>query len=290
MDLLTLAIAGLAKGSLYALVALGLVLVYKTQDVINFAHGEVFMAGAFAGYISLRWVGLPYWAACLSAVLAVALLGAVIERVAIRRIAERPHMTLAMMTVGLSFTLKGAARIPFGSDVYTLPAIFDQAPIRIGGLAITPQSLVTIGVALVLMLVLFVFFAKSTIGKQMRATQQNIQGAELVGVNTKRIFLLTWTLAAMMGAAAGVLAAPTTLLYPDMGGNFLLKGFAAAVLGGLESIPGAAVGGFLVGVIELLIGGYISTAFQDVSAFFIIMIVLFVKPSGLFGVQTRSRV
>lgn len=285
-----LLVAGLAKGSLYALVALGLVLVYKTQDVVNFAFGEMFMFGAFAGYIALTVFGLPWWLSFLAALAALGLFGAAVERIVFRRVALAPHVTLAMVTVGLSFAMKGAARIPFGSDIYTMPPLFGSGPLRLGGLAVDPQSVVTVAVAILITVGLFFFFARSRLGKQMRATQQNPTGARLVGVDVDRIFSITWAVAGAVGAAAGMLAAPSVLLYPDMGTSFLLKGFAAAVLGGLDSVPGAIVGGFLVGIIEMLIGGLISTSFQDVSAFFIIMIVLLVWPNGLFGVRAMSRV
>ncbi len=291
MDALTLVVAGLANGSLYALVALGLVLIYKTQDVVNFAHGEILMVGAFIGYTIAESFHWPYPLALVAAVLLCGVLGAVIERVAFRRLAHEHHITLAMVTVGLSFTLKGLARVPFGADIYTFPPAFrDMAPIIVGTAVISPQSLLTIGVAVVLALLLWVFFRSTTMGKQMRATQQNLMGAKFVGINTGRVFASTWALACAAGGAAGVLAAPVSLLYPDMGTNFLLKGFAAAVLGGFESIPGAIIGGLLIGVIELLFGGYVSTAFQHVSAFLIIIVVLFVRPYGLFGQKPAHRV
>ena len=291
MDALTLVVAGLANGSLYALVALGLVLIYKTQDVVNFAHGEVLMVGAFIGYTVFQILGWSYPLALIVAILLCGAMGALIERLAFRRLAHEHHITLAMVTVGLSFTLKGGARLPFGGDIYTFPPLFkDTPPIIIGTAVISPQSLVTIGVAVLLTLLLFFFFRSTTMGKQMRATQQNLMGAQFVGINTGRIFSGTWALACAAGGAAGVLAGPVSLLYPDMGASFLLKGFAAAVLGGFESVPGAIVGGLLIGVIEMLFGGYISTAFQHVSAFCIIIIVLFVRPHGLFGRKPTHRV
>ena len=291
MDALTLVVAGLANGSLYALVALGLVLIYKTQDVVNFAHGEVLMIGAFIGYIVFQLLGWSYPIALVIAVIACGVLGALIERIAFRPLSDQHHITLAMVTVGLSFALKGAARIPFGQDIYTFPPLFkDTPPIIVGTAVISPQSLVTIGVAVLLAAAMFVFFRSTTMGKQMRATQQNLMGARLVGINTGRIFSATWALACVAGGAAGVLAAPVSLLYPDMGANFLLKGFAAAVLGGFESVPGAIVGGLLIGVIEMLFGGYVSTAFQHLSVFVIIIIVLFIRPQGLFGRKAVHRV
>ncbi len=291
MDALTLTVAGLANGSLYALVALGLVLIYKTQDVVNFAHGEVLMIGAFAGYTAYQIAGWSYPLAFLAAIVFCGVLGAVTERLCFRRLAHHHHITLAMVTVGLSFAFKGLARIPFGADLYTFPPLFqDTPPIILGSAVITPQNLVTIAVALLLTLLLFLFFRATTLGKQMRATQQNLTGAKIVGINTGRVFLLTWGVAAAIGGAAGVLLGPSSLLFPDMGGNFLLKGFAAAVLGGFESVPGAVIGGLLIGVIEKLFGGYVSTAFEHISAFCVIIVVLFVRPYGLFGRKPIHRV
>lgn len=290
MEVFTLLVAGLANGSLYALVALGLVLIYKTQDVVNFAQGELLMAGAFVGFSSYQYLHLPYVLSFIVAMLAGALLGAVIERAMFRRLADQHHITLAMVTVGLSVFIKGVARIPFGTDINTYPPAFSAQRVNIGPVAVAPQHLLTIFAALLLTALLFLFFRYTTLGKQMRATQQNIAGARLVGINTGLVFASTWSLSAAIGAGAGVLAAPLSLLYPDMGTNFLLKGFAAAVLGGFENVPGAVVGGFLVGIIEMLFGGYVSTAFQQVSAFFIIIVVLFIKPEGLFGRAAVSRV
>ncbi len=290
MNLVTLVLAGAANGSLYALVALGLVLIYKAQDVVNFAHGEMLMAGAFVGYTLFQTWHVPYPVAFLSAVLFGGVLGAVTERLAFRRIANRHHVTLAMVTVGLSVFLKGLARLPFGSDIYTFPPAIDGPSVSILGGIIAPQQLLTIGVSAALTGILFLFFRYSTLGKQMRATQQSIVGASLVGIDTGRVFASTWGLAGAIGAAAGVLAAPTSLLYPDMGTSFLLKGFAAAVLGGFESVTGAIVGAFIVGIAEMVFGGYVSTAFQQVSAYIIIVAVLFIKPDGLFGRRAITRV
>jgi branched-chain amino acid transport system permease protein len=290
MNVATLVVAGLANGSLYALMALGLVLIYKTQDVVNFAHGEIFMAGAFIGFSAYQYLHLSYALSFAVAVVLGGVIGAVVERVAFRRVANQHHITLAMVTVGLSVFMKGIARIPFGADIHTYPPAFSVDRLDIGSVVIAPQHLLTIGVAALLTLALYLFFRFTALGKKMRATQQNIVGAQLVGINTGRVFASTWALAAAIGAGAGVLAAPLSLLYPDMGTNFLLKGFAAAVLGGFESVPGAIVGGFVVGVVEMLFGGFVSTAFQQVSAFFIIIVVLFIKPDGLFGRRAVNRV
>lgn len=289
-DFLALILAGFAIGSLYALVGIGLVLIYKTQDVVNFAQGEVLTIGGFVGFTLYVTLGLPYWVAFAAAVLAGGVLGFLIEHVAFRRLAHHPHVTLAMVTVGLSFALRGLVRLPFGGDIYTFPPLFGGAPLHIFGAAIAAQNLVIIIVTLLLCAVLSGLFRFTTIGKQMRATQQNISGAQLVGINTRWIFSAAWVLGAAAGAGAGVLAAPVALLYSDMGPGFLLKGFAAAVLGGFGSLPGVVIGGFAVGLVEMLVGRYISSGLQDISAYLIIIIVLFVRPHGLFGRAAFRRV
>lgn len=291
MNLLTLTVAGLAHGSLYALVALGLVLIYKTQGIVNWAHGEFLMGGAFACYVCHVTFGLNYAVSVLIAVFAGALVGAVIERIAFRRIIEEHHATLALVAIGFSVLLKGLARLPFGGDIFTLPPAFGQAePFKVGSAVISPQSALTILVAFAITLLLLMFFRYTRKGMQMQAAQQSLNGARIVGVNVGGIFSLTWGLAAAIGAIAGILAGPVTLLYPDMGAEFLLKGFAGAVLGGFLSVPGAIVGGILVGIIEMYIGGFISTEFQQVSPFLIIILVLLIRPHGLFGIRPVERV
>ena len=290
MDFLSLFGAGLANGSLYALVALGLMLVFKAQDVVNFAHGELFMIGAFLAFTAFESLHLPYAVAFVVALAGSAAIGAVAERLTVRPLIASPRISIVMVTVGLSFALKGFARIPWGADIYTFPPIFGAAPVRIGSLILSPQNIVTILFSVGLMVLFFLFFRFTTLGKQMRATSQNQTGASIVGINVGRVFSITWAAAAATGAAAGVLAAPITLLYPEMGTKMLIKAFAAAVLGGFGSIPGAIVGGLAMGIIEILSGAYVTTALMDISAFLVIMVVLFIRPQGLFGVRAAARV
>jgi branched-chain amino acid transport system permease protein len=280
MDALTLVVAGLANGSLYALVALGLVLIYKTQDVVNFAHGEVLMIGAFVGYTVFQTLGWSYPVALIIAVIACGVLGALVERFASPARQPLPHAGDG--DNGPSLRSKGGAA-PFGAHLHVPAAVpVDGADHRRyrDHLAAEPGDDRHRGAARragVRVLPL------DDDGQADARHQQNLMGARLVGINTGRIFSATWALACLAGGAAGVLAGPVSLLYPDMGTNFLLKGFAAAVLGGFESVPGAIIGGLLIGIIEMLFGGYVSTAFQHVSAFIIIIIVLFIRPQGLFG-------
>lgn len=290
MFTLTLVAAGISNGALYALMALGLVLVYKTQDMVNFAHGELFMAGAFLGYVIYQTFGLPYPAAFLVAMVLSALIGAIVELITIRPISNHPHVTLTMVTVGVSYAMKGVARLFFGGDILSMPPAAGSAPLDVGGVPVSPQGILNVCVAIGLTVILLVLFQRTSLGKQIRATQQNPRGARVIGIDTGRIYALTWALAAMMGAAAGFLAAPVTLIYPDMGTRFLLKAIAAAVLGGFGSVGGAICGGLAIGVIETLAGGFLSTKLMDVSSYLVIIVVMMLRPEGLFGRAAVVRV
>ena len=283
-------VSGLETGSLYALMALGLVLIYKTQSIVNFAHGEFLMAGAFIGFTTYQTLAWPFPVSLVVAVLGSAMLGAAVERIVVRPLTDHPHATLAMATVGVSVAIRGAARLPFGSDIYTFPPIVSGPLVAIGPILISPQSILTVCVALALTAMVFLLLRVTRLGREIKATQQNSIGAKVVGINIGRIYSVSWALASAIGGAAGVLAAPLTLLYPDMGAGFLLKGFAAAVLGGFGSAPGAVAGGFLIGVIEKLVGGFVSTSLIDVSSYIIIIVVMFIRPQGLFGRRLSARV
>ena len=291
MEFFILLSAGLANGGYYALIALGLVLIFKAQDMVQFGHGEVFMIGAFAAFTVYEILGWSFLLAFLASIVVATIIGLVVERWLIRPIAAMPHMTLVMVTVGLSFVLKGAARIEWGKDIYTFPGIFDSGPIFIGDVVLMPQQILLVVFTLVVSVAMYFMFRFTALGKQMRATSQNMTGAQLSGVNIGRVFSSTWAMSAAMGGAAGALAAPVlSLLYPDIGTFILLKGFAAAVLGGFGSVLGAIVGGFAGGVMEKFVGFYIATALEHISAFVIIMLVLIFWPKGLFGTKDVTRV
>jgi len=265
------------------------VLIFKAQDMVQFGYGEFFMAGAFIGYVCYVNLALPYAVAFLIAVVCGAVLGLAVERGLIRPIADSPHVTLVMATVGMSILIKGFARIWFSQDIYVLPPVFGGDPIPILGTVIAPQSILVIVTSLVFMLGLLLLFKFTKIGKQMRATAENLTGARLVGVNVGLVFAMTWGISSAMGAAAGMLAAPVTLLYPDMGTRPLLKAFAAAVMGGFGSIPGAIVSALAIGVCELYIGVLVGSHTIDVLTFAIIMIVIVLRPKGLFGTADAKR-
>lgn len=290
MDLAVYITVGISNGTLYALMALGMVLVYKTQNFVPFVNGEFFMAGAFAAFTVFKVLALPYWAALCVAVLFGAAIGFICERAVVRPLANSHHLSLVMATVGASILLQGLARLRWGDDIYTFPPLLSGVSLTVMGVPIALQNLVVIVTAVVLVVALFVFFAYTKMGKQVMAVSQSLVGAQIIGIDPGRVYRTTWMLSGAIGAVAGVLAAPFTLLYPDMGGEMLIKGFAAAILGGLTSITGALAGGLIIGVSEMLIAGYVNTVFINISAFVTIMVVLLVKPHGLFGSSTIGRV
>ncbi len=297
MEIATLLSVGISNGCLYGLVGLGLVLVYNAQGIPNFAHGELFMAGAFAAYTANVLLGIPYVLSLLIAIAVGGAIGVVVELLAIRPISIRrslgrasSQVAMVLATVGLMIVLQGLARIPWGDSVRNLPAAFTAETITIGGLVLSTQRLLIVGVTIAMTIATSLFFARTALGKKMRATSQNVTGAKLVGINTNHIYSATWGLAAVCGAVAGVLAAPLIFLHPDMGARMLLKGFAAACLGGFGSVPGVLVGGVLMGVLEIFCGRYIATSMMDIFAPIIIIGVLLFRPHGLFGARLAVRV
>ncbi len=277
--------SGLTTGALYSLVALGLVLVYRATTHINFAHGELFMMGGFFAYSLIKFANFPYVAALLLTIPLTFALGVISDRVVYRPLIRAPGLTLVLATVGFSYLLKGIGRFFWGGkgEYLSIPAIVDPAPIFVSGIPILPQQLVVLASAVALMAVFGLFFRYSMAGKMMEATAQNQTAAYLVGIRVKDVYTLTWGASAALAGAAAVLMAPLTLLTPDIGLTLLLKAFAATILGGLGSMLGAVIGGILVGVSEALAGGYIDTAFQEVSSFIVIIAVLVIRPTGLLG-------
>ena len=278
-------LGGLTSGALYALVALGIVLVYKATGTINFAHGEFLMISGFLAYTLYVIVGLPYLASICGAVVLGFLLGALAERIAFRPLMRANMVSLVLATVGVSFILKGTGRMLWGGrgDYLTFPPLLPPDPIIISDIIIVPQQLVVLAGAAAVMAIFALFFRLTRVGKTMQATADNPKAARLVGVKVEQVHMLAFGVGAAVAGAAAALMAPITLLYPDIGFILFIKGFAAAVLGGLNSMAGALLGGLMIGVVESLAGGYIATSFLEVSAFIVIMITLIFKPSGLLG-------
>ncbi|TFL10210.1 branched-chain amino acid ABC transporter permease [Pusillimonas caeni] len=285
-----LIISGLAQGSIYALVALGMTILFRSTGVVNFGYGALFMAGAFTLYVFTQVLGFGFGAGFLATVIVMAVFGMVVERCLIRPIINRPHVTVAMMTVAVSYFLTGVARFFWGQEVLPMPPVLDVPPVVFADLVITGQDLIIASVCLVLVTAFFIFFAATRQGKLMQAASQVPRGAALVGINVPGFQCTMWAAASIVAAIAGTLVAPVTMLYPDMGAHLLIKAFAAMTLGGFGHFGGAVVGGILIGVAEQLAGGYISTAMIDIFAYLAIIATLLIVPSGLFGRKEVVRV
>lgn len=288
-EFLQLLISGLTVGAVYALVALGFTLIYNASDVINFAQGDFVMIGGM-GTVFLMAAGLSLPIAALIAVLGAVIVGLLLHRLAIEPARGASPVTLIMITIGASIFIKGVAQIVFDKQFHTLPAFSGADPINIGGAAILPQSLWVLTGAVVLFVALYLFLTRTLTGKALIATAANRLAARLVGINVRVMLGLAFGLSAAMGALAGILVAPITLTRYDIGTIFALKGFAAAMVGGMGSPQGALVGGLLIGILESFGAGYISSAYKDAVAFLAILVVLFFMPRGLFGSKSVERV
>jgi branched-chain amino acid transport system permease protein len=282
---------GFVTGTFYALLALGIVVVHKATNVINFTHGEMFMMGAFLAYAGYSVAGLNYFTAIILAVVGAGALGALTFLVAFRPLLREGLVTILLAMVGLSFIFKGLARHYLGGrgDYLPFPPAISSEPIEIGSIILSSQQLLGLATVVVLLASLAFFFEFTRVGKSMRATADNARAAMLVGVRVERIRLLTFGISAVLAGVAGVLMAPLTLIYPDMGFGVFGKALAAATLGGLNSLVGAVVAGILVGMIEQLAAGYIYTGIQEISGFLIVMFTLIFLPSGLFGTRAERR-
>jgi branched-chain amino acid transport system permease protein len=282
-------VSGLATGCVYALIALGFVLIYKATDVVNFAQGEFVMVSGFISYTLLIWVGLPYVVVLLVTIALSGLMGVILERVVVRPIMDAPIFSIVIATIGASTVMRSLAGIVYGYDVLPLPTIFSKDPIRLGVLNFSIMDAGVIGFSLVIMLTLYLFFKYTMTGTAMRATAQSQVAASLMGVSVKSIFSMTWAISAGIGGVAGVLIAPIIYLDPNLG--FIgVKAFAGAILGGFGSIPGAIVGGVLLGILENLSGFFFNAGIKQVSTYILLILVLVVRPSGLFGATPIKKV
>jgi len=282
-------VSGLATGCVYALIALGFVLIFKATDVVNFAQGEFVMVSGFISYTLLIRFGMPYWLVLVSTIVLSGFMGVLLERVVVRPIMNAPIFSIVIATIGASIVLRSSAGILYGYDVLPLPTIFSKDPIRLGVVNFTAMDAGVIGSSLVIMVALYLFFKLTKTGMAMRATAQSQTAARLMGVSVPRIFSLTWAISAGIGGVAGVLIAPIIYLDPNLG--FIgVKAFAGAILGGFGSIPGAIVGGMLLGILENLSGYFFNAGIKQVSTYILLILVLVVRPSGLFGAAPVRRV
>jgi branched-chain amino acid transport system permease protein len=288
-ELLQFLFSGLTIGAIYALVALGFTLIYNASDVINFAQGEFVMLGGMVTVFAAV-AGAPLPVAAAAAILVAVLVGVALHKLAIQPARGASAVTLIIITIGASILLRGVAAIGFDKRFHSLPSFLGNDPWLIGGASVLPQTLLVLAGAALIFAALWFFLARTLSGKAMLATAANPTAAKLVGINTDRMVGLSFALSAGIGAVGGILVTPITLTNYDVGTLLALKGFAAAMLGGIGSPLGAVVGGLSVGLLEQLGAGYLSSAYKDAIAFIVILGVLFFMPHGLFGRTAVERV
>ncbi len=283
LDFIQMVVSGIAVGSSYALMGLAMVLIYKTSEVLNFAQGEMALITTFFTYLLLETHGVPFYFAFPGALAFAAFLGVILEFSVLRRAKEPTVLGMIIITLGLEMILMGLVSWKFGADPKTMPfPISPYSSVAFKGMFVSSLEVLTLVVALTVMIILFLFLRFSKLGVAMKATQQNHTAARIMGIRTKRILMFTWAVSSVVGGLAGLLISPM-IMQPYMMWDPMLKGFAAAVMGGMTSLPGAVFGAYMLGIIENLFGGYVSIEFKSVVAFVIIVLMLCVKPSGLFA-------
>lgn len=288
-ELLQFLFSGITIGAIYALVGLGFAIIYNASHVINFAQGEFVMLGGM-GTVFFIGLGFPMPLAVVFAVGLSVIVGFGLEKFAVEPARDAPIVTLIIITIGASIFLRGAAQLVWDRNFHSVESFSGSDPIMIGGASILPQSLWILGSTVLIVIALQLFFNRTMAGKAIIATSHNPLAAKLMGINTSMVLLMSFGLSAMLGASAGILIAPISLTYTGVGIMLGLKGFCAAVLGGLGKPMGAIAGGLIVGISEAMTAGYISSAYKDAVAFVIILGVLFLMPNGLFGGRGTERV
>lgn len=286
---LQVTVNGIAIGSIYALVALGIVLIYKATEVLNFAHGDLLVLSAFSAWALIAGAGLPFWLVLPLVAGGVAALAYGMDALIVRRIAGQPAFAGVMLTIALAFMLRGLVSMGFGTEAQTYQTPWSGQSLRLGGAAVSELSLVILAVVLVVTAGLWLFFTRTRLGVAMQAASQNQLAAYLNGVKVKRLNSLVWALAGATAAIAGVFMAPVSLVDTSLW-LVTLKALAAIVLGGFGSLPGAFVGGLLIGLIEQYAGVYLPHGFKDIAAYLVLIAVLILRPRGLFGEAHGRRV
>ncbi|MSO93542.1 MAG: branched-chain amino acid ABC transporter permease [Rhodospirillales bacterium] len=283
-------ISGLASGSLYALTAVAVVVVFRNTRTINLAQGDFAMVGAFLAMVLIKDMHLNYYLALAAVVVACILLGILTERIVMRPIADSDWLTLFTATLGVYYILHGVAGWVWGRDTKAFPVTFDPTPINFAGTIVSQGHLINMGWAIAIGLVLYVFFKYTKQGIAMRAVTDDPDTAQLMGIPVRFIVLLTWGMAGFLAAFAGVLLSPIVYVSPEMMDQVLIKGYVAAVFGGLYSIQGAIIGALMIGVAENLAGGYLGAHYKTATAFAMIVLLLTFRPQGLFGIQKRREI
>ena len=291
MQLLQLVISGIAQGCIYGLIALGFVLIYKATETVSFAQGELMMLGAFCGLACMTMLGFPYWLSVLATIAGMAAFGVLLERIVIRPILGQPAFSIVMLTIGIGYVTRGLiTMIPtIGTETHALPVPYKDQIWNLAGLVLNVEQMMVIAVTAVMCLLLYLLFRYSKLGIAMQAASQNQLAAYYMGIPVKQLNGIAWGLAAAVAAVAGLLLAPITFFHANMG--FIgLKAMPAAVVGGFGSLPGAIVGGLTIGIVESLSGFYLPDGFKDTAAYVVVLIMLVVKPNGLFGEKLSKKV
>ena len=291
MQELQVIFSGIAQGCIYGLIALGFVLIYKATETVSFAQGELMMLGAFCGLACVSWLGLPYWLSIPAAMLAMAALGWLTERVVIRPVLGQPAFSIVMLTIGIGYVARGLiTMIPdIGTETLAFPVPYKDTLFNVGGVVLGATQVVVVLATAALSLLLYLVFRYSRVGIAMQAASQNQLAAYYMGIPVKRLNGMVWALSAAVAAVAGLLLAPITFVHANMG--FIgLKAFPAAVVGGFGSLPGAIVGGVIIGVVEALSGFWLPEGFKDIAAYIVVLLMLVLKPNGLFGEKLRKKV
>ncbi|BDG35753.1 branched-chain amino acid ABC transporter permease [Saccharococcus caldoxylosilyticus] len=273
---------GLTVGSVYSLVALGLTLVYGILHIPNFAHGALYMMGGYVTLTMMNQAGLPYWLAILISMIAIGLLGVLMERLVFYPLRDAPPLHDKIAAIGILLFLEAFAQFVWGADYQTMSTPYGNV-VTVLGLTLTMQRVLIIVSTIVIMILLYFFLKKTFIGASIIAMSQNREGANLVGINTNKVAMMTFMISGSLAALAASLASPINLVFPGMGHLVILKAFVIIILGGMGSIPGAIIGGYILGFSESLGATYISNDYKDIIAFVILVIILTVKPTGLFA-------
>lgn len=289
-QLLQYLLSGLSTGAIYALIGIGFSIIYNATGIINFAQGEFVMLGGMLTLFLLDTLHLPLWAAVPVAVLLAAVVGLVFEHLAIRPLRKASPISLVIITIGGSILIRGLTMLIWDKDTHSLPPFSGDEPIMLGGATLLPQHLWILGITVVLIVINKWFFNHTISGKAMRACSYNPRAAGLVGIDVRKMVLLSFVISAAMGALAGIIVAPLTMTSYDVGVMLGLKGFCAAILGGMSSGLSTVLGGLILGVLESLGAGLVSSGYKDAIAFVILLLILFIRPQGLFGKPESERV
>jgi len=289
LEVLQLLISGLSLGCVYGLIALGLVLIYKATETVNFAQGEVMMLGAFVAFTFVNVLDWPFALGFVATLAVMGVVGALLERVLMRPMLGEPPFAALMLTIGLGFVLRAVAGAVWGNEPHTLHTPFAGNVLRFGDLVVGTENIAIVLGTAVLCGGLYAFFRFARVGIAMQAASQNQLAAFYVGIPVQRVFAFVWALSAMVAATAGVLVAPVSLIDPMMG-FIAIKAFAAAIVGGFGSLPGAIIGGLIVGVVEQFASRYLPPGFGDTSAYVILLVMLVARPEGLFATLQRKKV